>query len=75
VAHLAVLGEIGLSGELRPVPQLERRLGEVARLGFTHCLLPKAGTGKMVVPRGIKLLKMSTLKEAIEQGLQEAMVV
>ncbi len=69
-AHLATLGEIGLSGELRPVPQLERRLGEVARLGFNRCLVPKAAIGKMFVPDGIKLLQVTTLKEAVEQGLK-----
>jgi len=72
VNHLAALGEIGLSGELRPVPQLERRLGEAARLGFTRCLVPAAGPGKVVVPEGIKLVAVATLKEAVQQGLAES---
>jgi len=35
-----VVGEVGLQGELRPVGQVERRLAEAARLGFTRCILP-----------------------------------
>ena len=41
---MVVLGEVGLSGELRPVPGIGRRLGEAARLGFTTALVP-AGSG------------------------------
>ena len=41
IPSLAVLGEVGLNGELRGVPQIERRIGEAARLGFKSCLTPK----------------------------------
>ena len=43
--HLAAIGEIGLSGELRSVGQLERRLHEAAKLGFTRGLHPSSGRG------------------------------
>ena len=43
--ELAVIGEIGLSGELRSVGQLERRLHEAAKLGFTRSLHPNTGRG------------------------------
>jgi DNA repair protein RadA/Sms len=39
-AGLAVVGEVGLLGELRPVRQMERRLAEAARLGFERCIVP-----------------------------------
>ncbi|MFC4946792.1 DNA repair protein RadA [Pseudonocardia sp. GCM10023141] len=39
-SNVVVLGEIGLAGEVRRVPALERRLAEAARLGFTHALVP-----------------------------------
>jgi DNA repair protein RadA/Sms len=43
VAHdTVVLGEVGLTGELRPVPGLARRLAEAARLGFERALIPDA---------------------------------
>lgn len=37
---MVVLGEIGLGGELRPVRQIDRRLGEAARMGFTSAIVP-----------------------------------
>jgi DNA repair protein RadA/Sms len=37
---LIALGELGLSGELRPVPDLQRRLAEASRLGFRHAVVP-----------------------------------
>lgn len=67
--HTAVVGEIGLSGEIRAVQQLERRVSEAARLGFKHCIVPKANT-KVGVPAGIELVKVGTLREAIADGLR-----
>jgi DNA repair protein RadA/Sms len=64
---LAAVGEVGLSGELRAVPQLERRVKETARLGFKRCLIPKAGT--KLSSQDIELIPASTLKEAIGRGL------
>ncbi|MGH3472304.1 MAG: DNA repair protein RadA [Nocardioidaceae bacterium] len=43
VAHrMVAIGEVGLAGELRPVPSLRQRLAEAARLGFTHAVVPAA---------------------------------
>ena len=66
---LVAVGEIGLSGELRTVAQLERRINEAARLGFKYCLMPKSGIKSMPRVAGIDLLTCSTLKEAIFKGL------
>jgi DNA repair protein RadA/Sms len=64
---LVAVGEVGLSGELRAVSQLERRVSEAARLGFKCCLVPKVGA--KVSGKGIELITASTLKEAIAVGL------
>jgi DNA repair protein RadA/Sms len=66
---LVAVGEVGLSGEIRSVPQLERRITEAARLGFKLCLLPRAGLKALPPIRGIELLAASTLKEAIFKGI------
>jgi len=66
--QLVAVGEVGLSGELRAVPQLERRVSEAARLGFTRCLVPKAGS-KIIAPKDIQLIPVSALREAIGVGL------
>jgi DNA repair protein RadA/Sms len=65
---LVAAGEVGLSGELRAVSQLERRVAEAARLGFHRCLVPKTGA-HIKAPKGIELLTASTLREAIRLGL------
>lgn len=68
-ADLAILGEVGLSGELRSVGQLPRRLQEAAKLGFGRALVPrsalrrKSGDG---LPEGIEAIGVRTLQEAID---------
>lgn len=70
-----VLGEIGLSGELRTVPQVERRIAEAARLGFKTCLLPKlssviASTAKQSPDyANIQLIEVNSLGQALRLGL------
>jgi DNA repair protein RadA/Sms len=66
---MAAVGEVGLSGELRTVPQLERRLNEVARLGFRRCLVPKAGSKGVPAPKGIEVIPAGSLREAVTVGL------
>nr|NGX27678.1 DNA repair protein RadA [Chlamydiota bacterium] len=36
-----VIGEVGLGGEVRSVPRIERRIKEAINMGFTSCILPK----------------------------------
>jgi len=67
--ELAVVGEVGLSGELRAVSQLDRRVNEAARLGFKRCLVPKVGAKVSPAPKDIQLIPASTLREAIRVGL------
>jgi DNA repair protein RadA/Sms len=69
--RLAAVGEVGLSGELRAVPQLERRVSEAARLGFRRCLVPKAGGKVGPVPRGIDIIQAGSLREAVNTGIMK----
>ncbi|MFQ6121686.1 MAG: DNA repair protein RadA [Dehalococcoidales bacterium] len=64
---LVVVGEVGLSGELRAVSQLERRVAEATRLGFKRCLVPKVGA--RVSAKDVELIPVSTLREAVGVGL------
>jgi DNA repair protein RadA/Sms len=66
---LAAVGEIGLSGELRSVSQMDRRLNEAARLGFKHCMVPRSGLKSLPPIKEIQLIPVSTVKEAIFKGL------
>ena len=60
-----VLGEVGLAGEVRAVGQVEPRLAEAAKMGFKRVVLPK-GSARRVESRGVKLLPVETLGEALE---------
>jgi DNA repair protein RadA/Sms len=71
VPHTAAVGEVGLSGELRAVNQMDRRLTEVARLGFKRCIIPKTGL-KLNPPKDLEIIAVGTLREAIFKGLVEA---
>ena len=62
---LAAVGEVGLTGELRAVHALGQRLSEVRRLGFAKCLVPARGSGKLVVPEGLSLIRITNIREAI----------
>ena len=67
--QMAAVGEVGLSGELRAVSQLDRRVNEAARLGFKRCLVPKVGGKVSPVPKGIEVVPAGTLKEAVGVGV------
>lgn len=60
---VVAIGELGLSGELRPVGSVQRRLTEAARLGFTRAIVP-AGSGR--APHGIRVLEVGDLPQALQ---------
>ena len=62
---LAAIGEVGLTGELRAVHALNQRLSEVRRLGFTKCLVPARNSGKLIIPEGLELIRISNIRQAI----------
>ena len=68
-ADLTVVGEIGLSGELRTVSQLSRRLSEVAKLEFRRCLLPKGARQGKDIPPDIEVIGVRSVAEALEAAL------
>ncbi|HEX9016937.1 MAG TPA: DNA repair protein RadA [Chloroflexota bacterium] len=65
--ELAVVGEIGLSGELRSVSHVDQRLKEAEKLGFKRCLVPKSA--RVQKTGGIEVLAARSLDEAIELAL------
>lgn len=68
-ADLAIVGEVGLSGELRAVGHMETRLKEAAKLGFKRCLLPASSQLKQMGEPPLELLKVRSLGEALELAL------
>jgi len=68
--NTVVIGEVGLSGELRSVNQIERRLNEASKLGFARAVIPAPG-GRRQLPKvsGIEVIPAASAAEAIEMAL------
>ena len=63
--ELVVFGEVGLAGEIRPVPSGQERLSEAAKHGFTRAIVPKANAPKKPIA-GMQVIAVSKLSEAID---------
>ena len=68
-SDLVAIGEVGLTGEIRSVAQINKRLAEVARLGFKHCIIPKTTSEKLIIPDGLTVFMTKNIREAIEIAL------
>jgi DNA repair protein RadA/Sms len=69
-ADLALVGEVGLSGEVRSVGQLEARLSEAARLGFQKAIIPrKLGRAPLEPPKGLEMIQVRSVRDAIDVAL------
>lgn len=62
---LVVFGEIGLAGEIRPVPGGQERLQEAAKHGFTRAIVPKANVPKTKIP-GLTIIPVSKIDQALD---------
>ncbi|HLM19269.1 MAG TPA: DNA repair protein RadA [Acidimicrobiia bacterium] len=62
------IGELGLGGEVRSVPQLERRLTEAARLGFGRAVIPK-GVRSTARIDGMEMIEVASVRDAIDAAL------
>lgn len=68
-SDLVAIGEVGLTGEIRSVSNLSQRLGEVARLGFKTCIIPRNGSERLEIPEGLTVYHVRNLQEAIATAL------
>ena len=68
-ADLAIVGEVGLSGEVRRVGQLSARLNETQKIGFKRALVPKLRRRANDLPAGIKLIEVRSVAEALRAVL------
>jgi len=66
---VAVFGEIGLTGELRQVSQINWRLTEVARMGFKTCIMPYKAKSKVQPPDGLDIKHVKNIGEAIKAAI------
>lgn len=62
----AAIGEVGLTGEIRSVSAMNQRLTEVARLGFSKCIIPARTKGDVKTPAGLELIAVRNIREAMD---------
>ena len=70
-SDLAAIGEVGLAGEIRSVGNLNQRLSEIARLGFTRCVIPAHVRHEIHRPDTLQLISVKNVGEAIAAVLSK----
>lgn len=68
-ADTVLIGEVGLSGELRMVGQMQARLREAAKLGFRRAVVPRRLRGTEGWPAGLEVIEVRSLREALSAAL------
>jgi DNA repair protein RadA/Sms len=68
-SKMVVIGEIGLTGEIRGVNFIEKRILEASKLGFTKCIIPSENTKGLDVIPGIKIIPVESIYEALDEAL------
>lgn len=68
-AGLIVLGEVGLTGEVRPAPRLDQRLAEAARHGFHRAVVPRSAR-PVDAPKGMETLMVRTVEDALDAAFE-----
>jgi len=71
-ADLAAIGEVGLSGEVRAVSHLSRRLNEAAKLGFSRCIVPATRRQAGDLPPGMEVIPARSLGDALSAALGQS---
>lgn len=61
-----VIGEVGLTGEIRGVSLIEKRILEAKKLGFSRCVIPKENVRGIDIPNGISIIPANNIHEALE---------
>lgn len=65
-----IIGEVGLTGEVRRVSRIEQRVQEAEKLGFKRVILPKNNLGGWTGPKGVELVGVSSIGEALHKTLE-----
>jgi DNA repair protein RadA/Sms len=64
-----IVGEVGLSGEIRRVSNLEQKINEAQKLGFKRAIIPKANLPLQNTPKGIEIVGVGRLIDAISKSI------
>ncbi len=63
---MVVFGEVGLSGEVRSISQIQPRLLEAKKLGYSTCMIPKNAEVGVEIEGSMKIIRVSSIIEAIQ---------
>ena len=61
-----VMGEVGLTGEVRAIGQADTRMYESAKMGFNRCIVPQSNLKRLPAMEGVEIAGVSTVSEAVE---------
>ena len=61
-----VVGEVGLTGEIRAISNIDVRISEAEKMGFSRCLVPQSNLKRISVNNGLELIGIKTIPEAVE---------
>lgn len=65
-SDMVILGEVGLTGNIRSVPRIEQRIREAQKLGFKRFLIPKSNEKQIKKIEGVKIKGVTTIQEAMD---------
>ena len=65
--NTVVLGEVGLTGEVRAIGQIDNRISEINKMGFFRCLVPDSNVRRIPETDGVKISGVKTVENAIEE--------
>lgn len=66
IGDTVAMGEVGLTGEVRAVSQIEKRLSECAKMGFKNAVIPKTNLKGITIPQGITVHGAASVFDALE---------
>ena len=62
-----IIGEVGLSGEIRGISMPQQRINEAKKMGFTGCILPAVSIEGLIIPDGFCCIGVRSVQDAIQQ--------
>ena len=68
--ELVAIGEVGLTGEIRSVSSIEKRVKEADRMGFKQCMIPESSKKQLKYKGNIDVIGVKNIKEAIQVALK-----
>ncbi len=64
--EMVVMGEVGLTGEVRGISHIDKRINESLRLGFKQCVIPRDNLKGLAIPNGMEVIGVETISQALE---------